>query len=640
MSCFKLAFKLLKDNLKIYEHYLMVLVVTVATYYNFVAMRYNETYIQLANRLQSTAIASFTCGFVLLCTVIFFMWHSNGFFFKQRQKEIGLYLLMGISSSKIGMVFAIESFLLGALSIVIGLPLGILFSKLFFMLLGKAVSLNVEFPLTISFKAVLQLIIIFTLIFVFLAFKNYFEVKKSQLINMLNATKKNSTVPKLNYPKGFIGVILIIGGYIIGVNVRQQEFDLLLASMSTLIMVCLGTYLLFGSFLTIILSKLIKNVKFKYKNVRIIWLNNTFFRLKINYKTLAMTAILAASTVTAFSISLSFKQFADDNIIMESPYSFSYISNEAEVKQNVEKVINESKHQLIGVNEISFFVVDTKYLNKKHRIDHKNQAIVTSYSEIEKTLEFLNFKNKEIILDKIRPKENEVTFVLNANTIASPFFVKGEELSMNGRVYTVKEDIKVPFTGNIPTLGRKNIYVISDKEYDELKTSLLEITLNGVSITNPEESEDLISKVAEIVPGGFEKVYPYISQYVWEYYALGIFFFLGLFISVVFILATFSTLYFKILSNALLDRDQYIMLKKIGMSRKEVEKTVYVQVAMEFILPIIVGIIHSIVAMSMVEQIMNVKFTLQISSGIVLFALIITIFYLRLSKNYMKMVYQ
>jgi putative ABC transport system permease protein len=637
MNCFKIAYKLLKNNFKLYELYLTVLVVNVAIYYNFVAMSYNETYIQLTQHLQSASIISITCGFILICTVIFFMWHSNAFFLKQRQKETGLYMLMGISSSKVGMVFAIESIMLGALSLVLGLPIGISFSKLFFMLLGKASFLDAELPFTVSIHAIVHLIIVFVIIFIVLGFRNYNVVKKSQLINMINAAKKNSTVPKLNYTKGILGILLIIGGYIIGINIRQKEIDLLIASTSTLIMVCLGTYLLFGSFLTIVLSKLIKNKNIVYKNVRVICLNNIFFRLKLSYRTLAMTAILVASAVSAFSISLSFKQFAYNNAKMEAPYSFSYISSDGKTKDEVEAIIKKSKHKLLDSNEIKFFLSPIQYENKRKKVDNSNEAIITSYSQIEKTLEHLNYKNS--ILKQIKPNKNEITFILNANTIASPIFVKGETVKLEGRNYVIKDDIKLPFTGNVPNYGKKNVYVLPDSEYEKIKTSKEEITLETIQITNQENSGELINKISEVVPGGLEKVYPHVTRYVNEYYDLGILFFLGMFLSIVFIISTFSTLFFKILSNALMDREQFMMLKKIGMSKKEVEKAIYMQIGIELLIPVTVGIIHSIFAMLMLQQILNASFIFQTLIGEGLVILINIIFYIKMSKNYVKMVY-
>ncbi|MEM1494245.1 FtsX-like permease family protein, partial [Bacillus velezensis] len=428
MNSFKIAFKLLKNNLKIYGLYFVVLVVTVATYYNFTAIQYNEVFVQLTERFQSAVVASATSGFVLICTVVFFMWHANGFFLKQRQKETGLYMLMGISTSKIGRVFAIESILIGSLSLLMGLLIGILFSKLFLMLLSKSMTLGGEIPFSISAQAIIQLIIVFGIIFVMLGMKNYRVVKKTQLINMLNASKAKPSPPKYNYIKGFTGLVLIAAGYIVALNFKQWDLDLLLSAMGILILVSTGTYLFFGSSLTIILGKLTNSKKIIYKDVRLVSISNTFFRQKVNYRSLAMTAILTAATVTAFNVSISFKQFEANYDITASPYSLSFESNSEDVKDKVKEVIRESKHDLIGINKIHFFIGNVQYDDNKQNIDPNNKGIITSYSQIKKTLIFLDYSNKASILNQIKPEIHEISFILNADSIASPIYVDGNKV--------------------------------------------------------------------------------------------------------------------------------------------------------------------------------------------------------------------
>ena len=640
MNSFKIAFKLLKNNMKIYGLYFLVLVVTVATYYNFTAIQYNEIFVQLSERLQSAVVASAASGFVLICTVVFFMWHANGFFLKQRQKETGLYMLMGISTSKIGKVFAIESILIGGLSLLAGLFTGILFSKLFFMLLSKAMLLENEIPFSFSVEAIIQIIFVFGIIFVVLGIKNYRVIKKMQLIDMLNAAKGKPSPPNFSYKKGILGILLIAAGYVVALNFKPWGLDLLLSTMAILILVSLGTYLFFGSSMTILLGKLSKSKKFIYKGVRLVSISNIFFRLKSNYRSLAMTAILTAATVTAFSVSLSFKQFEKNHELTESPYSLSFETSSAETKDHVIEAIQNSNHKLKGINSIQFFIGQVDYVSSKQDVDLNNEAIVTSYSQMEKTLEFLDYGNKKTILNDIKPKRNEAAFILNANSMASPIYVVGEEINLAGKEVTITEYTQVPFTGNVEEYGKKNVYVLNDSDYEALKGNSSEITLNGVHITNEEGSEELVNKIRDIVPGGAEKVNGLHQDFIWEYYALGPFFFLGLIMSIVFILATFSTIYFKILSDAFSDKDQYSILKKVGMSKKEVQKSVYLQVGIAFLLPVIVGVLHSVVAMKMLEQIMNVKFTLPILSGIGLFIIVMIVFYTSISKSYTKTVYE
>ncbi|MEY8742632.1 FtsX-like permease family protein [Bacillales bacterium AN1005] len=640
MNSFKIAFKLLKNNLKIYSLYFVVLVVSVATYYNFTAIQYNEMFIQITERLQSAVVASAASAFVLISTIIFFMWHANGFFLKQRQKETGLYMLMGISTSKIGRVFAIESILIGSLSLIIGLFVGILFSKLFFMLLGKAMMMSQEIPFSISGQSIVQLVIVFGIIFLILGIKNFRIIKKTQLINMLNAAQEKPSPPKYSYKKGGLGLLLIVVGYVIALNFKPWDLDLLLSTMSILILVSLGTYLFFGSSLTIILGKLTKSRKFIYRDVRLISISNIFFRQKANYRSLAMTAILAAATVTAFNVSIAFKQFEINYEKIASPYSLSYESNSIDTKVKVEELIKESENDITGINEVQFFVGQVNYVNNDEVIDSNNEAIITSYSQMEKTLNFLDYRNKKSILKQIEPERNEITFILNANEMASPLYVVDEQVNLNGKKFLITEHTQLPFVGDIQNYGNLNIYILNDSDYKEIKKENSEIVLNGVQINNQKDSGELANKIKELLPDEANNVYGINQNFIWEYYALGPFFFLGLVMSLVFMLATFSTIYFKILSDAFADREQYLMLKKIGMSKKEVQRSIYLQVGIAFLVPVAVGIIHSIIAMNMLEQIMNVKFLIPIILGNGLFVLVMVAFYIGLCKNYTKLVYE
>ncbi len=640
MNSFKIAYKLLKNNMSIYGFYLVVLVITVVTYYNFAALQYNDKFVELAKHIQTAMIPSLTCGFVLICTVVFFMWHANGFFFKQRQKEIGIYMLAGVSSSKIGRVYAIESILLGGLSLLIGLPVGILLSKLFLMLLGKSMLVEGQLPFTVSLNAIIQLMVVFGVIFLFLGIKNYRTIKKSQLISMVNAVKQRNTLPKLNYFKGVLGILLILTGYISGLNLKRWDLDLLGSSMTAVVAVCTGTYLIFGSLLTILFSKLSKNKKFVYKNSRLVSVSNIFFRLKGNYRSYAMTAILVASTVTALSVSMSFKQYMDNHVMIEAPYSFSYESNYKGTKEKVIGVIENSSHRLIGINEVQFCVTDIEYLNKNKKVQFSKAAIVTSYSQIKKTLEYLKYENRESVLKRLKPKENEAVLISEASTIAPPLALKNTQIRINGKDYFIKEGTQVPFTGNMPGLGSKKTYILNDDEYIRICANLSPITLNGFNVTEPENTAELIADISKIFPKEAKKVNPYLNQYIWEYYAMGIFYFLGLIMSLVFMLATLSTIYFKLLSEAFMDREQYTMLRKIGMSKEEVQKSVYVQMGIAFLLPVIIGIIHSIIAMKMLEKILNMVFIFQTLCSIGVFATIMILFYVGISKNYTEMVYE
>ncbi len=634
MNSFKLSFKLFKDNIKIYKLYLLITIVSVAAFYNFLAIENNEAFISVSERFQAASVASISCGFILVCTVIYFIFNADKFFLLNRQKETALYMLMGVTQSKIGQVFAIESLFLGVVSVFSGLAFGIILSKLFFMLLAKSIFLNVEIPFTISLDSIFTVILVFSCIFVVIGYRKYRVIKKSKLIDMINATKEKEDLPKLRYFKGISGVLLILAGYIVGIMIKSWEIDLMLSSVTALLCVSIGTYFFFGSFMSIILNKLIKNKKLVYKNVVLVSISNVYFRLKGNYRNLAMTAILCAAAITAFGASLSFSEVAKREAIKQSPYSFSYESDDEKSKEKAVEIIKQSNSQLIGINENKFFLGKVKYKNYPRKVDYNREAIITSYSTLKKNLKFLQYK----VIDNIEPKGKEIVFISSATTLASTFNVVKKEIEINNRGFVIKTQEEAPFTGIIDKLGTKNIYVLEDSEYEKVKKGFNEISLNCVQISNKVDSKQLILDIKKIIHQG--KVYPPISEYTWDYYAMEIFHFLGMVMSIIFILSTFSTIYFKILKDAFMDKEQYITLKKVGMSKEEIKKSVYVQVAISFILPCSTAILHSIIAMKMLEQVMNFSFNLQLIISLGLYSITMIIFYIFISNNYVNMVYE
>ncbi|ENK0838327.1 ABC transporter permease [Clostridium botulinum] len=634
MNSFKLSFKLFKDNIKIYKLYLLITIVSVAAFYNFLAIENNEAFISVSERFQAASVASISCGFILVCTVIYFIFNADKFSLLNRQKETALYMLMGVTQSKIGQVFAIESLFLGVLSIFSGLVFGIILSKLFFMLLAKSIFLNVEIPFKISLDSIFTVILVFSCIFVVIGYRKYRVIKKSKLIDMINAAKRKEDLPKLRYFKGISGVLLILAGYIVGVMIKSWELDLMISSVTALLCVSTGTYLFFGSFMSIVLNKVIKNKKLVYKNVMLVSISNVYFRLKGNYRNLAMTAILCAAAITAFGASLSFNEVAKREAIKQSPYSFSYESDDEKSKEKAVEIIKQSNHQLIGINENKFSLGKVKYKNYPRKVDYNREAIITSYSALKKNLEFLHYKVK----DNIQPKGKEAVFIASATTLSSSFNIVKKEIEINDREFVIKTQEEVPFTGIMDKLGTKNIYVLEDSEYEKVKKGFNEISLNCVQISKKIDSKQLISDIKKVIHQG--KVYPPISEYTWDYYAMEIFHFLGMVMSIIFILSTFSTMYFKILKDAFMDKEQYITLKKVGMSKEEIKKSVYVQVAISFILPCSTAILHSIIAMKMLEQVMNFSFNLQLIISLGLYSITMILFYIFISNNYVNMVYE
>lgn len=640
MNVFKLSWLLFQNNLKLYRFYLAVLIITTAIYYNFLAVSFNP-YLQVLDEQYIFAqTASSLCSIILFLTVLFFMIHANNFFYKLRYKEIGTYMLMGIPGGKIGTVFALESVLLGGTAVLIGLPIGLLFSKLFFMLLSKAMILGTQIPFYIPPQAIGRLLFILAFIILLLGIKNYRMVRRSKLIEILNAAKIEQSLPKLRWLRGMAGLVCMGTAYYLALHILDLpfnlQFDFLQTTVLILILTCCGTYFFFGSFLAIVLHALLRKKTIVYKKSRLVSFSNTLFRLGTHYRSLSMTAVLCAATLASFSGSLALKYFADTNTAVEAPYSITYFDQNETVNQKIRMLVQTSPYQILAKHASHFLIGKVSYNHVDGR--HSTTGLITSISEVKKSLMITRPENYQQILNDIEPRDQETVKILHAKLIFSGTSYAGQDFIIRDRPYILKKEVKLPFIGELGGIGQYDTYIVTDQQYAELKENATEMTLYGINITDPEDSLPLVQKIAGVMKNPADNLNSYAGQYQYKYYLIGAFYFMGLVMAIVFAISTFSTMYFKLLSDAILDREQYKVLMKIGMTEQEIAQSIYTQVGIAFVLPVLLGILHGIMAIKALESFIHYQFTGSILTGVVVLILAMAGFYLFMSQKYRDMV--
>jgi putative ABC transport system permease protein len=640
LNAFKISWLLLKNNWKLYQFYLAVLILTTAIYYNFLAVNYNPYLQVLGEQYIYAQTASALCSIILFGTVLSFMLHANNFFYKLRYKEIGTYMLMGIPAGKVGTVFALESILLGGIAVLIGLPVGLLFSKLFFMLLGKAMILDIRIPFYIPWKAVGMLLSILALIILVLGLKNYRLVSKSKLIDILNAAKKEQRLPRLKVMRGLVGIACIAAAYYLALNMLNLPFYLPLnfqeSTVLILILTCVGTYFFFGSLLAVIFRALLRRKNLVYRGARLVSFSNTLFRLGTHYRSLSMTAILCAATLAACSGSLALKYFADRNTAVEAPFSICYLNQDEGTNQKIKELIEKSPHQILAEHETHF--IKGQVISDSGQGKQTAPCLITGYSEVKKSLLATQPKDYRQIIEDIKPGDKETVCILHSYLIFSGLSHVGKSFVLEGRPYLLTKEIKIPFIGVMGEIGQYETYMVTDAEYQELLQKNQECTMYGINITEPQNSSELVQQIAAVLKNPRENLNSYAGQYEYKYYLIGAFYFMGLVMAIVFMISTFSTMYFKLLSDAILDRKQYKILMKIGMTKKEITRSIYTQVGIAFLLPVFLGILHGVMAIKALEGFLHYQFAGCILAGFGALVLCMTGFYVLVSKKYQEMV--
>ncbi|ADK14511.1 putative transporter protein [Clostridium ljungdahlii DSM 13528] len=606
----------------------MAMIFSVAVYYNFIALNDNPQIVQINEIMNIVRSASTSTAVLLLVFLVFFIWYSNSFFLKQKKKEIGIYAFMGIDNYKIGLIYALEGFLQGLLSIVIGSFVGILFSKLFIMILCKVAFLDVKINFFISVHALIETIITFLIIFFIISVLGYFNIVRSKLIDLFNASRKQEGLPKLSKFKAAASIIIILIAY--GMCISLPKLAVIGSVPIITIMIIFATYWLFGSFFSMIMRYILDKKQILYNGTNIVSISNIVFRIKENYKTLATIAILIASAITALGTAASIKY--NTNIELDLPYSFTYIldgNTGDEIEPKVNKYITSANHNILLKEKVNFIFVNKSKTDENFSED---EFMVVKASDFKKITKDLKVKDAEGILQKSELKSGEVIYVQRPKTLVQASKIKNIEI--NNLKYNVKMDLKTPLFGGIindPCL------VVNDKDYEAMKGNFKESKFYGIIVNDQKNTLDLSAKLRTIRVLD-NNLYSYAQKYRSGYEAYGVIFFMGCFLALVFVVATGSIIHFKILSEAYMDKEKYKILLKIGMTERELKSTISKQTAVYFILPLLVGVIHSSFGIVILSRLMDCNLLLTTAISVVTFIVIYGMFYIFTLGKFRKVI--
>jgi putative ABC transport system permease protein len=627
MNSFSIALKMFRTNLKSYGFYLAVMIFAIAVYYDFMVLKYSPDFLKAKDAVQAARIASSVTSFILVVFLFFFIWYSSSFFLKQRKKEIAIYSLTGVSNRKIGRIFAIESLFTGITSIIAGLGTGILFSRLFLMAVAKVALLDVSVGFTVPANGIKELLIVFGIIFLIMSAGSFINVSRSKLIDLIRDSSKEEKEPKFKAVRAILSIIFIGAGYYLSRYIALELF--------VVIIVVIGTYWLFGALLPSITKFLTNRKSILYKGVRIISISNISFRIKANYRVLAMVAVMTATTITAFGTSLSIKYYVDETQYINYPYSFSYVQDNAKIDDKVIDTIKSSKHKLLLNEKIEFI--------KLKSIGFANVAI--KYSDFVKISNELKKQYPGRIPEYKTVSGKNALVVMDPASMVSFYSYEGKKVklsdskgnTLSSDSYTIFDQLKSPLFG-ISDTNMSDCIIVSDEEYAKLTKLLKPQVFHGLIVSDAKDSTELAKSLYHIMPKNI-KLFTYVESYTGLYAFMGLFYFLGSFMSIIFIFATGSIMFFKILSEGLADKGKYTILRKIGMTRIEIKKAVSMQVGLSLILPLAVGVVHSLFAIAALKTMLGISLVIPTITAIGIYVLFYAAFYAATTRKFMKMVY-
>lgn len=597
MSINTIILRNLKKNLKNYYLYVFALIFSVALYFAFVTLQYDPSMSEAKGSIKGAAAIK-TASILLVAIVSIFLLYANTIFIKRRSKEIGLFQLIGMTKNEIFRLLSLENLLLYFGSLIIGIFIGFSVSKLILMVLFKLTGVEGIASLHFSSEALLQTVIVFTVIYIFIMLMNFVFIKRQTILSLFRVVSiAEGKVKKLSILEmilGVLGLALIIVGYYISSLLFGGDFssmnELFLAMVVILASVIIGTYLFYKGSVSFIAS-LIRKRKDGYLNVNeVLSLSSIMFRMKSS--ALLLTIITTVSALAIGLLSLSYISYysAEKSAQDSLPSHFSFTD-----KEDAGKFTGSLQKEGLEYKEKSIELL---------HVDANMEDI------LDVNLEEMNFDSPNMILPvvsetsidgiKLSPKETVLT---GYNDALQKFMTLKDsgELEFMGKTNTIKQnflglkkDFVLPFyftSGGLP------VAIVDEKVYEELKADLNpelqdeDSLFIGVDMKSDSDIEKANTLFKEMEFSGRADSQQEMSTR--QKMNMGLIMFIVGFLGLTFLVTSGCILYFKQMDQSEDEKPNYTILRKLGFTQGDLLRGIQSKMAFNFGIPLIVGLLHS-----------------------------------------------
>ncbi|WP_429971054.1 FtsX-like permease family protein [Fructilactobacillus sp. Tb1] len=597
----KLALHSLTHNVQRYGLFVLSSTLLIAVNFIFLSILQNETIIKSESGPIVRAMMVVGSVFIALITITF-MFYANGFLIRDRNKELGIYNILGMTRGDLDFIVLIQNAIMYVISMVVGLICGITFLELAFLGLRRLLD-NDTFKGTIDLLPIIEVAGMFLCIYVLMMSYDIFKMSRLNPINLLKSANKAAVEPKSHWVLGIVGILALATGYYLSVTTKTQ-ISALLTFVEAVILIVIGTYLVFITGSIVILKALRKNKKFYYKPNHFISVSGMLFRMKQNGAGLASICLLVTSTLVVLVASISLFNTYHKALDKLSPYDMIAVrgkkmtnADKQQIKQTAKdnhvsvynfKMLQASPENMVAVSRNKIKTVNTPNPSNKQLamfipLDSYNQW----------TGKHVNLKDNEVLYYSKKIKQNSGS------------------LNINHKQYQVKQmgNFKAPETNWDPTF--KRMYIVANnvntinqmigakqnglsevpndgRPYDNSISYMYAYDLTG-TLKHKTKFADEIQKKTDVKSTSYQAK-PQVESGLQAF--LGSFLFVGALIGIVMSLTTAMIIYYKQVSEGVADQGNFETMQRVGLSYKETQRSIHSQVLMVFMLPIVGAVIN------------------------------------------------
>lgn len=621
----RLAASNIKKNRQIYVPYIITCIITISFYYIMKSLSLNKGLDSLYGGSTIRTTLDLGCKVAMIFAVIF-LFYTNSFLMKRREKEFGLFHILGMGKKHLMRVVGIETFYIALLGLGLGFLFGIILDKTMFLLILRILGREVSLGFYISREAIISTVMLFGTIFLLIFLNTARRLGFSKPIELLRGGNVGEKEPKAKWLFAILGVLCLGEGYYLAVTV-QNPVAAIMVFFVAVILVIVGTYLLFTAGSIVLLKLLRANKRYYYKTRHFIGVSGMLYRMKQNAVGLSNICILSTMVLVMVSSTTALMIGSDDLVVTRYPYDFIYYGYEEHYGDvdysGREAFIDQTlkENGLTQTGSVRFRLLDFTAVSKKDgftirqgidstgfaddfvdmafiTLDDYNRAmgenITLDEDEVMVCSNRVKIKSDRLILDdfefkivkQLSPFQCVGSGALASNIVSSHIVVvKSPEII--DALYQYQKERYKDMAGGIDYIYGINLE--GEKEAQINAYQQIRVGLDHLGI--PEN--ETVGRVESRAEGaeGFYEVY-------------GGLFFIGIFLGLLFTVAMILLIYYKQITEGYYDRDRYVIMQNVGMSQKDVKASIHSQILTVFFLPLITAGIHLFFAYPIVEKIL------------------------------------
>ena len=619
----RLALSNLIKNRKLYYPYTLATILVIAITYIFTSLTLNSHLDDLPRADAIKTVLGLGLGIVALSSGIIVL-YANSFVMKNRSKELGLYSVLGLEKRHLFSMILKETMIMGFVTLLLGIGVGALFDKLIYAFLQRLIGESTGLVSTFQVMTIPIVLVIFACIFSLLVLVNGFRLLRLNPLQLTKDGLKGEKKGRFLVIQTFLGLGAMGYGYYLALSVQNPVIAIMSFFLAVLLVI-LGTYLLFNAGTTVVLQLLKKKKSYYYKPNNMISISNLVFRMKKNAVGLATIAILSSMVLVTLVGAASIYAGKKDYLVSAAPHDYSVSGNKVDLT-STKKLMDdfliktgEQANEEVAVSYL-FFGIKNQETNKL-TVFTKNERKVVPKSIV---LVFSQETFKQLTGKELNLSSNQIALYTKNKTLKTQ-----KSLSIDGKNYQIHRQLGDFINKKVP-----NIYkiIVSDYSYlvvPDIKifessmkgTSIAQATYVGVNVKDSthdaKKNLDLLDQIAGEATkqlagqttGVPESYFSANSRYDAEGMVNGFVggtFFISIFLSIIFMLGTVLVIYYKQISEGYEDRERFVILQKIGLDDLQVKQTIRKQVLTVFFLPLIFAFIHLAFAYHMISLIVRI----------------------------------